>query len=74
MARPESKQIMGFLPIEEKHVFYATNEGTPQGGIISPVLANMVLDGLGTMLKQHYPLNSRKHRRAKLRKSLESIK
>lgn len=31
----------------------ATEAGTPQGGIISPTLANMVLDGLETQLKQH---------------------
>jgi RNA-directed DNA polymerase len=31
----------------------ATNAGTPQGGIISPTLANMVLDGLEAQLKQH---------------------
>ncbi|MFJ2486099.1 group II intron reverse transcriptase/maturase [Pseudomonas sp. NPDC087639] len=31
----------------------ATNAGTPQGGIISPTLANMVLDGLEKQLKQH---------------------
>ncbi|WP_237884630.1 group II intron reverse transcriptase/maturase [Pseudomonas sp. PGPR40] len=31
----------------------ATDAGTPQGGIISPTLANMVLDGLETQLKQH---------------------
>ena len=27
-------------------------EGTPQGGIISPVLANMALDGLGRRLEE----------------------
>jgi RNA-directed DNA polymerase len=30
----------------EKGKLFATEEGTPQGGIISPTLANMVLDGL----------------------------
>jgi RNA-directed DNA polymerase len=31
----------------------ATDAGTPQGGIISPTLANMVLDGLESGLKQY---------------------
>ena len=31
----------------------ATDAGTPQGGIISPTLANMALDGLETQLKQY---------------------
>ena len=34
----------------EKHVFFATTEGTPQGGIISPALANRTLDGLEGLL------------------------
>jgi RNA-directed DNA polymerase len=39
----------------EKHVFHPTDDGTPQGGIISPVLANLTLDGLEGRLREHYP-------------------
>ena len=42
----------GFL---EKHVLHPTEEGTPQGGICSPVLANMTLDGLEKQLRERYP-------------------
>jgi RNA-directed DNA polymerase len=41
----------GFL---EKNVLFATTEGTPQGGIISPALANRTLDGLEDRLAQRY--------------------
>ena len=33
---------------------FPTEEGTPQGGIISPTLANMALDGLQTMLEAKF--------------------
>lgn len=39
--------------IINKGMFNATEEGTPQGGVISPVLANLALDGLETQLKKH---------------------
>jgi RNA-directed DNA polymerase len=36
----------------EETILYPTEEGTPQGGIISPVLANLALDGLETVALQ----------------------
>jgi RNA-directed DNA polymerase len=41
----------GFL---EKRVWHASTEGTPQGGITSPALANAALDGLEGLLRQRY--------------------
>lgn len=35
---------------------YPTESGTPQGGIISPLLANMTLDGLGKLLAEKFPM------------------
>jgi RNA-directed DNA polymerase len=43
----------------EKNVLYVTEEGTPQGGIISPVSANMALDGLSQQLLQRFPRTTR---------------
>ncbi len=44
--------------IEEKTV-YPTRKGTPQGGIISPTIANMVLDGLEPTAKSSVPSRRR---------------
>lgn len=38
----------------DKQVLYPTEEGTPQGGICSPVIANMTLDGLELLLKKQF--------------------
>ena len=37
-----------------KKELFPTKAGTPQGGIISPILANMTLDGLEKVIKGHY--------------------
>lgn len=43
----------------ENALLTPTTKGTPQGGIISPTLANMVLDGIEPMLKANF---TRKHK------------
>ena len=38
----------------EKRTWFPTEAGTPQGGIISPTLMNLTLDGLERLLKQRF--------------------
>ncbi len=40
--------------------FYRTESGTPQGGIISPTLANLALDGLEPLLRAYFDAHYRK--------------
>ena len=55
---PTDKEVLrrwlkaGFV---ENRNFFPTVAGTPQGGIISPTLANLTLDGLEQLLKDNFP-------------------
>lgn len=54
---PLDKQVLGkWLKVGfmESNRLYPTEAGTPQGGIISPVLANMALDGLEAVLESRF--------------------
>ncbi len=45
----------GFM---DKGQLFPTEAGTPQGGIVSPNLANLALDGLEKRLAEHFPKRS----------------
>lgn len=49
------RQIKAWLKsgVIDKGVFTATSSGTPQGGILSPLLANIALHGLETVVKDY---------------------
>jgi RNA-directed DNA polymerase len=54
---PTDKAILGRwlrAGYVEKRTLFPTDEGTPQGGVISPVLANMALDGLERVLRTRF--------------------
>ena len=56
---PMDKQVLqkwlkaGYV---ENRYRFPTEAGTPQGGIISPTLANLTLDGLESLLAEHFPI------------------
>lgn len=61
---PMDKTILGkWLAVGymEEGVVYPTEAGTPQGGIASPVLANMALDGLEAVALKTAPRNQKIH-------------
>jgi RNA-directed DNA polymerase len=48
----------GFM---DKNVLYFTEAGTPQGGVVSPVLMNLTLNGLERTLKERFSKSERIH-------------
>ncbi|WP_440800712.1 group II intron reverse transcriptase/maturase [Serratia marcescens] len=50
----------------DKGTLYETRAGTPQGGIISPVIANMVLDGLESTVKAFSGISRRSQKKFKI--------
>ena len=59
---PASKTISRWLKAGylDDNVFYKSDSGTPQGGIISPLLANIALHGMEEALNIKYTRNRRK--------------
>jgi RNA-directed DNA polymerase len=59
---PADKEVLrkwlqaGFM---ENRILFRTEAGTPQGGIISPTLANLTLDGLERRLKETFPVKAK---------------
>jgi RNA-directed DNA polymerase len=52
--------------IIDRYTFQTTEAGTPQGSPLSPVLANLTLDGLEERLAQHFPQTTVTGRTAKI--------
>lgn len=53
------KQIRAWLKggVIDKGRWFPTEEGTPQGGTISPLLANIALHGMEEVIKKEFPAN-----------------
>ena len=45
----------------DRDVFAATEAGTPQGGVLSPLLANIALHGLENFICNHFPFRTRQN-------------
>jgi RNA-directed DNA polymerase len=54
------RQIRAWLKagVMDGKQLFVTTEGTPQGGVISPLLANIALHGMETLIKQKFPKKS----------------
>ncbi len=71
-----SRQIQGWLRagyMDGKELF-PTNDGTPQGGVISPLLANIALHGMEERVKQYAETLKGKQNKQHKRESLSLIR
>ncbi|MDJ0602006.1 MAG: group II intron reverse transcriptase/maturase [Crocosphaera sp.] len=59
---PMKHQIKRWLKcgVIDNSVFEETDSGTPQGGVISPLLANIALHGMITYIENRFPRNKRR--------------
>ncbi|MEH1885561.1 group II intron reverse transcriptase, partial [Nostoc sp.] len=53
------RQIKAWLKsgVIDKGEWFLTEEGTPQGGVCSPLLANIALHGMENLIAEYYPAN-----------------
>ena len=58
---PTDKRVMeqflkcGYV---DRRILFPTEEGSPQGGLISPIYANLTLDGMEKLLLEKYSASS----------------
>lgn len=54
------RQIKSWLKagVLDNNVFKPTDSGTPQGGVLSPLLANIALHGMQQLIEAEYPAYS----------------
>ena len=67
---PGRRQIQGWLRagVMEQGVYAHTTEGTPQGGVVSPLLLNIALHGMGNAIGANLPQGgTKKHSPALIR-------
>ncbi len=48
-------------------VFEKTETGTPQGGVISPLLANIALEGMARLIETQFPKKGNKNQAVLIR-------
>ncbi len=70
------RQIRGWLKagVMDSKELFPISEGTPQGGVISPLLANIALHGMENRIKQAFPTLNRKSRETWFHKKGEEFR